>query len=613
MSDIRNQHELDELHKRLYARDSEPLSVARHQLSDTPTPVATNWNVREPASENTHGYRKVVLLASIGIFLAVAALATAYFFFGNSRISGDNIAFNIAGATNISGGEVATFQIGVTNQNTVAIEGAALIIRYPEGTQSVEEPVRNLCEERLEVGTLAPGEVKNIQIQAVLYGKENQQTEIRATLEYRLVGSDGVYYKEANPITVQIVSSPLLLQVTAVKKVSAGQPVTVVLAVTSNASKPLKDILITARYPNGFTFKIATPEPLYSQNVWKIAELVPEETEIITIEGVVEGLTNEAIILDFSAGAALADNEFIVGSLLAEARTEFVIEQPFIAVDVSIAGDDDRSVVLPENGRSVVEVTVKNTLTEPVFDMMIEVVPSGNALKNASIQSRQGFYDSNTGTVRFDSTNTPDLVTVEAGREERVNFSIDPAPSPDASAFTVAVNVYAKRVADPAAQQQLVGTVSAEARYSSVPSLTSSLTTTSGPIPPRVGQPTSYLATLTIGAGSNNITNAIVKTVLPSYITWGNEYRGKGRVSYNPVSRELVWEAGDVSGGDSTELTFLVTLLPSLSQVDINPIVVQGQTLNAIDRFTNTPVSASGAAITTELPDYADGSGQVQQ
>jgi Domain of unknown function DUF11 len=620
MSDIRDQRELDELRKRLYARGPVDTSVERHELTDNPVDVARSWNVpTEPEAatseeDHPHRYRKFVLIASIAIFCVVAAASAAYFYFGNNRISGDNIAFNIAGNNNISGGETVSFQIGVTNQNTVAIEGASLIVKYPEGTRSITEPIKDLHEERIDVGMLGPGEAKNIQLQVAVYGKENQQLQIKATLEYRIVGSDGVFYKDAEPFNVQIISSPIILQVDSVRRVSAGQPVQITLKVKSNTNKVLKDVLITSKYPDGFGYKSASPEPLYNQNVWKLNELKPEETETIIINGSITGLTNEGLVVDFTAGAAEADNEFIVGSLLAEARAEFVLEKPFIAVDIEIAGDKDRLVVLDEGRSSAVQVSIKNTLKEPVYDMVVEVVPTGNALKADSVVSRQGFYDSNKNLVRFDVTNTSEFVRVEPGETRTLNFSIDPVKSNSAASFSVAVNVYAKRIAEPTAQQQLIGTVTAEARYASAASITSMLSYRAGPIPPTPGQATSYEAKVVARGGVNNLRNTVVTTSLPTYIEWKNEFSGPGTVTFNPVSRRLEWDIGDINSGTEKELTFTVDFLPSTSQVGNAPTIVNKLNFSAVDRFTNTPVTTSVEGVTSELTSgYGEGNGRVTQ
>jgi hypothetical protein len=423
-----------------------------------------------------------------------------------------------------------------------------------------------------------------------------------------------MFYKEAAPLRFQIISSPITLQVASIGKVAAGQPIEVVLTVKSNTARVLNDILISASYPNGFAYKESDPKPVYNQNVWKISELKPETSTTITIKGVVSGLTEERFGVHFNAGIADPDNPFIVGSMLAETRTEFVIERPFIAVDISIGGDADRQAVLEPGSETQVAITIKNTLSEAVYDMVVEVVPDGNALTQQSIDDRDGFYDSNKNLIRWETANKPDLEYINPGDSRMVNFNIKPSANVGTASFGVTVNVYARRVAEASAQEQLIGSVAAEAKYASTATVGGQALHMTGPLPPMVGQTTTYLITLVVEAGNNNITNAVVTSALPAHIEWLNDFSGLGSIEYNLVSKQITWNVGDVVARERRELSFSVALLPSVSQVGITPVLLNSQTLVATDRFTGTPLTADASLITTELSKeagYQEGNGQV--
>ncbi|MCL0149338.1 hypothetical protein, partial [Klebsiella pneumoniae] len=90
----------------------------------------------------------------------------------------------------------------------------------------------------------------------------------------------------------------------------------------------LNDVLISASYPNGFTFEKSEPEPVFGKNVWKIKELKPDSSETIKLKGVISGQNEETFRINFSAGPAEPDNQYIVGSVLAEASANFTIEKP---------------------------------------------------------------------------------------------------------------------------------------------------------------------------------------------------------------------------------------------------------------------------------------------
>jgi Domain of unknown function DUF11 len=667
MSGIKDQEELEEMRKRLYSRGFDAPTSQRHELTDKKVDVARSWSSPfpkqsadiqppthhpqpiehhlqpgefppapvplvsqppftlltntdvddEPKAEKpkAHRYRKFVFFGSIILFFIGLALAAAFVILGSKRISADNISFNIAGPNTIGSSETMSLQVAITNQNTVGVEEATLVLRYPDGTRTVSDPIKNVYEDRIAIGKLAPGEAKNVPIQVAVFGKENDIKEIKATFEYKVTGSQGTFYKEATPLKFQITSSPITLQVTSIGKVAAGQTAEVTLTAKSNTNKVLKDVLISASYPNGFTYKSSDPKPVYNQNIWKIDELKPEQSVTIKIKGTINGLTQEKLGIDFSAGLANTDNQFMVGSAMADARTEFAIEQPFILVDIAIAGDADRSVVLEPGKPSQVSITLKNTLDEAVYDTRVEIVPSGNAFSAESIDAKKGFYDSNKNVIRWDVTNNPDFTQIKPGDSKRIDFTINPIKSNNTASFDVTVNVYARRVAESSAQEQLIGTVTATGKYASAGTIGGQASLMTGPQPPKSGQSTKYLISLVAEAGGNNMTNTKVAAALPTYVEWQNDYSGPGTVDYNPVSKQLTWSVGDVNSGMRKELTFSVNILPSVSQVGTTPVLVNEQTLTATDRFTGTAINSVGREITTELSKeagYERGNGQIE-
>ena len=641
MSDIKSQHEIDEMRKRLYSRGFDTPHSERHSLEEqSAVDVSRNWHtptgapiapVVTPASElliigaetepevvvePPRRYRKFVLVGTLVVALLGAVLAGAFWYFGQDNISGQNININISGPATIGGGETMSLQIGVTNQNTVAVDSAVLVVKYPAGARSVTEPFKNLYEERITVGTMNPGEAKNIPIQVAIYGKENESQQIDATLEYKITGSDGTFYKVSEPLRFQITSSPITMQVSSVRKVSAGQDVEVTLTVKSNSSKVQNDVIVSAVYPNGFSYKTSDPEPIYNQNTWKIDELKSEQSVKIKIKGTINGLVNEGFGINFAAGISETDNQFIVGSLLAEARTEFVIESPFIDVGIIIDDDADGMAILEQGRSAPVEITIKNTLDETVYDMVVEVVPSGNALSESSISGGNGFYDSNKGTIRWEGSNDSSFEQVSPGSTRTLNFALTGDSKRGPSSFDITVNVYARRVAEQGAQEQLIGSVKASAKYASQAVVTSQVSHMSGPIPPKVGQATTYLVSLLVEAGANDMTNTIVETSLPTHMTWLNDPVGSGSVDYNPVTKDIRWDLGNIEGNGKRELLFSVSILPSSSQVGITPLLINGISLQATDRFTGATLTADSDLRYIELPPesgYAAGNGLVTQ
>jgi hypothetical protein len=615
--DLYDTEKLNKMRRKLYARPSAQQSIERHGLTDTPVDVARNWEIKTPDLEPEipqeiikekpkRRYRLYILAVSLLIFIFGAGLSTLYLYLGGNEISSDNITLSVDGPLNVGGGEVLDFTVDISNQNTVPMESATLIVKYPQGTRSVGDTPKTIFEQRIPVEEITPGATQNIPLQVVVFGEEKDEQLITATIEYRVSGSNSVFFKEAAPYGFSISSSPIVLRVESLKKVSSGQMVDIELTVVSNASAPQRDLLISASYPNSFRFESAEPSPVFGNTVWSIDELLPQQEISIKLRGVVTGFSDESLRINFDLGPAQANDPFIVGSLLAEADTDFVVESPFIGITTKVNGDEATNVVLEEGEDSRVELEITNTLNSTLYDLLIEVVPGGNVLTESSIQTSNGFYDSNSGTIKWQVANNNSFESFGPGESRRLNFVVSPSGVQPTASYDLVINVYARRVAEPSASEQLVGTTLIEAKYDSSVLFGSqagrgTLFTQLGDLPPKVGQTTTYTVTLVAEAGVNDLTDAVVETSLPIYVDWRDSFQGEGELTFNTVSQQLEWNAGNITSGARKEISFQVSIDPSSSQVGSTPVLVQTQTLRATDRFTGTRLQADASPVYTEL------------
>lgn len=623
---MKDQQQLNELRRRLYERGEDLPINQRHDLTDEQVPVSAGWSdvsmtppvpaPPDPRTDNltteelvVHAeikpprrYRSVIVLVSIIFFVIVAGLSSLYLFFGGNQISGRNIAVNISGPFAVGGGEVMPLQVTVTNQNKVPIESAVLIVQYPPGTKSTDDPPRDLFEERLPINNVAAGEAINIPIRAVVFGEENQEQSIRATVEYRLIDSNGTFFKEAEPLVFKINSSPLVISIDTVERVSSGQEVTMKVTLQSNASTPLRDILLSANYPVNFDYSSANPAPSFRQSEWLIPEIRPEGTATIELTGLVIGQQSEEFQLQFTAGTPRQDNQFIMGSVLATAAADFFIERPFINVELRIGGTVNDVVTLQAGRDTAVAVTVQNTLTETLYDMNVEVSISGNVLARQDVTVNRGFYDSINDVIRWDVSGDNTLSQVSPGETKRFIFTLRPSDQALTPTFSVTASTYARRVSEANATEQLVGTAESEVRFTSAVNLDRVVTHIDGPHPPVADRESRYQVTLEARAGGNDVTGTVVTTALPQYVSWLDVVTGDGSIVYNPVSKEITWNIGSIEAESRAITTFDVVLLPSQNQIDRTPALIGTQRFRATDRFTGDVVRTEAVPLSAELP-----------
>ncbi len=633
MSGIKDQDRIEALRKRLYQRGEVTAPHKTHVLKDTPEKVQTKWTQSpqpkktepssiEPVFDTPHEeqnivdmprkkrkkYRLKLVVAGLLFFVISVVISSSVLIFGNNNISAENITLAVTGPFTIGGGEVLPVQVGITNSNAVDIESATLIVEYPRGTQSTGDAPLELRTERLALDKVASGETINVPLRAVIFGEENDEKSIKVSIEYRVQGSNATFFKEADPLRFKISSSPVNMSVTALRKVSSGQETEVTISITSNAPTTLSEVLVLAEYPLGFDFTSSEPAPNSAQNAWLIANLEPEETRTIIIKGIVVGKKSDQYAINFSVGVPSPRDKQTLTSIFATAQTEFEIEQPFLAVNLEMAGKTNDTVVLEPGQRTGATIEIQNTLDDTIYDLVVEVQLGGNALSDLEVGPPNGFYDSLNNKIIWDISNAPELAELFPGKKTRLSFGIEPSSNVSQTPqITFDVNVKARRVSESQVTETLLGTAQSVIKVASAPTVRSDVGynngvfNDSGPIPPVAEKETKYTISLMVENGTNNISEVVTTATLPSYVQWLDQTSGSGNISFDEAKRLVTWRLNSVDANAAAFASFQVSLVPSKSQINTTPTLLGQQRLRANDKFTGTVVRAVNPAITTEM------------
>lgn len=587
-----------------------PQPVVRHEASPLPTVVASS-----PMSQKSsrRSFRFVLALIGIIFFIGALVVSSVFLFFGNNTVGGNNISIDVSGPLTIGGGETMGLQITIANQNTLPIESATLIISYPRGAQSTTEAGKELFTERQQLNNINTGEVVNVPVRFLVYGEENEGKEIKVSVEYRVQGSNATFYKEALPFTFKISSSPIIVNINAVERIPSGQETELEVVIQSNSKEVLSNLLVRATYPQGFDFTASTPDTASGQDLWKIKSLKPGESYTLKIRGLIVGNEKEASQFNFAVGVANERDALSLASTLATGEANIVIERPFLDVTVSVNGKDDEIVVIDPTATAYVNIEFKNALDTVVYDGVVFVELSGNALDEVEVQAENGYYDSIKNTVKWDSVDVNELRELAPGESHVVSFTVNPRDDIGATPeMKLVVTIQGNRVSEGRVPEQVVGTIARTIKISSVTKLVSSALYSEGPFrntgptPPVAEKTTQYTYLLSVKNGTNPITGGEVTAVMPPYMTWLDLVSDGDDVTYNPSTRSLKWNVGEMAAGAYEEAWVQVSFLPSLSQVNTTPTILETQRFRATDRFTGTVVRAEASALTTTLYDDPD-------
>lgn len=583
----------------------------------------TDWDI--PAEEAkpekkslTSSFLFKVFLSSVVFFMLAIGVAAYLFFGGFNIISGRNIDIKIQGPSIVKAGDEVNLQTTITNNNKAPLDSVSLIFSYPAGTLNALDRASAFPVDEQEVGVIGEKQVVNVSSRAIIFGERNSEQEVVVTMEYRLPDSNAIYTKEKT-FTLVMGASPIDLSLDLPSELNAGQEFPLIIKLVSNSETVLKNVILTLEYPaTGFMFKNAEPEPLSGGNVWSLGDIPAGSERIIKVNGILEGQNEDlksfrARISSSPLGSPDQDN-FEYGEAFATA----VIKRSFVNLGLAVNGSTRPEVVIRPEDEVTVYLSWVNNLPDRLLDSRMVVKLEGDIIDKRSIDSSEGFYNSVDDTISWDRTNTPGLSELDPGETGNSSFKfklIDFArtgtfsrPSFEIAAFfegqRIGVGQLSERVTNDNRRLIKIETKTAfgaRSIYSVGPFKNS------GPVPPRVGQETTYTVTWSVTNTTSALNQGKVKTTLPAYVNWtGSISPSEEKIIYDPNTREVSWQIGEVLVGTGEtipvrEAYFQVSLIPSLSQVGQSVRLTNKSDFQALDSFTNTIITKSADAVTTEL------------
>ena len=624
---------IEEMRKRLYMRGKEKLGKKkRRALHVIDYDTKSKWSDQSPEQPNfkekSRKRRSLVstLFIASFIFFIIAIGISAFFIFGGSNVvSSQNIDIRIEGPATINGGEELSLQIAIVNKNNVAMKLTDLLVEYPDGTRSATDIAKALPRYRESVGTLAPGEIMQKTVKAILFGSEDTRQSVKVTVEYRIDGSNAIFFTE-KVYDVTLISAPLSLSVINLNEITSGQEIDFDIVVTSNSSTVIKDALLSVEYPFGFEFIEANPESTFTDNVWDLGDLQPESKKTIKLKGIIVGENEEERTFRFFAGVSSARDEKELEVAFSTILKSIVIKRPFVGVNLALNGDQSSEYISRIGDKIRADIVWVNNMPVRVDDAEIEVKLKGVPLDRFSIEVDDGFYRSSDNTIVYSRETNDNLASINPGESGRATFSFASLGVSSGNIFnnpeiTLDVSVKGKRISENQVPQNIDSSITRTIKLVSDLSLVPRAVYKAGPftntgsLPPKVEKETTYTIIWTVTNSSNIVDNTKVTATLPSYVRWvGVTSPANANISFNPIGGQITWDVGsikpkaDVSSNGQVEVAFQVALLPSLSQIGEALILVNPQTITAFDRFTNTTISSTKKELTTQLftdPNYS--------
>ncbi len=625
MAEERNR--LEEIKKRLFSRDPNAVHETRRgKLDDMVYPAERTWHSENssssqsvPVSESMTKKRSPFKTFFIGslVFFGIAAIFALFNIFSDSRtVSSNNIDIVVLGNGFTDGGETLGLDVDIQNKNTAALEYVDLIITYPRGDDA--DPAQQE-RKRISVGTVAAGKTKTQHVDLILYGAQGTTKNISFTLEYHIAGSNAIFSKNIiYPVIIN--AAPVTLTVAGPTAITPGQSFTLDISVLQNATVPAKNMLVRVEYPPSFSFQSAVPAAMAGNNIFEIGDLGPGMTKKVSIKGKLEGIPGEERSFRIYTGAGASQGQTDIAVAYSSLLHTMTLENPFINAQIMVGGVRAEQYAIT-GGQSVpVSIAWTNNLPTSIDDVVINAKLSGNALNQSSVQAQSGFYDSNTNTISWNKNTFSQFASLDPGASGMVGFSVASLLLVGGGqsllvnpTILVSVSVTGRQPNDGGTSSQITTSDERELRVSTGFFLagrglrTIGAFTNTGPVPPKVGNRSTYTIEWTVSNSANPVTGAVAVATLPPYVEWAGRTAPESEsLSYNEITREVTWNIGTVNAGVGIQgggrtASFQVAITPSLSQVGSTLSLVGETKLTGTDSFSHAALQSIRPLINTRI------------
>ena len=620
-------HRIEELEKKLYSRQNEIPHKDRTMLHPKKTGFRGSESWEE--GDNTFSFSKRAeksngspfvkfFIFSVIFFLIATGIAGYSLFSKRIVVSPDNVNVSVFGPVSAKGGDDVNIQVLIENKNTVPINSVQLTGNFPSGSRNIGDTGKELPRTVKSLDSIAAGETRTETVKALILGGENQKKEISFDIRFRVEGSDALYTKNRK-FTLNLTSTPLSFTASLLKEITPKQDFTLGVDITSNSQAVLMNPVFKMDYPQGFVFEGANPAPTENDNVWLLGTMNFGEVKHIDVKGKLLGDNGQQKIFHLSSGIGTDNNQLAMSTVFGTSLVEALIAQPFLGIDILVNGSNEPSPIIKNWEAGNIDIGWTNNLLDKINNGEIAVSLKGDTIdKKSIVPIPDGLYDSISNTITWDERAVPDLALLSPGQKGTVSFGFSLIPYSAAHSFknptiTVSTNVKGNRINESNVPQDVKFSSSKTIKISSQIQFASFGThygipiSNTGPIPPRVGQATTYTITWKAINTANDVSNAQISATIPLSVQWtGQIFPNGSAISYDETSKKVTWNIGNMKAGvgyseDPDEVSFQVALLPGLSELNKTPMLLSSSVFTATDNFTGASLSAKAVAVTTVI------------
>lgn len=593
-----------------------------------PVPESSNPDrrLREIFGESTADLKTVIRapqtrsiwLSRIIAFLLLAVFSLGAFLWfrmngqiGSSFAVDDSLVLNITAPPDIKSGD--TTQIIVDYQNPTNRPLANLIIRLqlPPAFHVLEtSPTLATQESDLSwtIGSLGQQSDGRIVINGQWLATVGSSQKVQAVATFKPVQFNSEFTKIA---AKDILSSASVLSVSAPDSsdVPIGFPVDCQFSLINSGSTPSPEANFSVTTPPGFAVKKLDPSlPEGSALNWLVPSLAPGQTYRVSVQNILSASAQSGDCLGELSFSGAGDQSLLQSTT----AQHFNVLGSDLITELIVNGSATDAIIEP--GKPiVVTARIKNLSADPKTNLklVLDFQPE-SGLPIAWSKADLGGGKLAADGVTFSGGS---LGSLSGGGEVTFRSSYplkDTLSASDLNSFSVVARL-----------------VSADLTIQSLPvkislgggvKLTSSASYGSltdndpdfGPLPPKVGVPTSFVINWSATKeAASPLDNIVIRATLPNNVIFESPgLSSVGEISYDLNTKTVSWQVPKLSDSSTITASFVVSLIPTATDVGKIVDLLSSLTLSAHDSNLNRVITASADKITTAFPNDSPEAGK---
>ncbi|MFA5961123.1 MAG: hypothetical protein WC848_00350 [Parcubacteria group bacterium] len=548
--------------------------------------------------------------------LLVIVLVVGFLKIKQAFFSTDQVIISLDGSTEIKSGNLISYTVKYKNDNRADLKNVTLRLTYPE---DFKPEVNNQFKSEGTTSSVAGlpdikgGDEGSMTFSGRAYSPKGNLIKLKADLVYAPSTISTTFIASAQ-LVVSVISAPITLEVMAPQNISSDDEVNYLVNYKNEGTESFKNVKVRIDYPERFTFSSSDPRVSEGNNIWYLGDLPGGQSGKVVIVGKLGGERDEVKKAIIKIGAD--NNGQFVSYNETDVQTK-IVSSPLV-ITQTVNGLSD--IVANPGDHLQFEINYKNEGATGLRDVVVTEHLDSPVLDYTTLDLSGGAYDSGSKIITWKAADYSQLKNLTSGQGGVIKFSIRvkdiiPVSNSNDKNFVISslTKIDSPDIPTPISMNKIISGNKMDIKLNSKLILmvngfyNDANIPNSGPIPPKVGEETTYTMHFRVLNVSNDVSSAKVETVLPTSVTMTKEFFPQtAPLVYNERTNSIIWTIGNLAAGtgiisDAKEVAFQVKIKPSPDQAGDEAPLLKESIFSANDLFTEENISAKVEGKSTHL------------